>query len=181
MSVKPAKITIEQWHKILDSGVFDRSRVELIEGLILEIPPEKPHHSGKILRLSDRFKQIFANRSLIISQGHPITLNNSEAQPDIAILKYSDRYYEDKHPTVSDVYLVVEVANTSLNFDKLNKKQVYAKAGIIEYWSVDLNKKELIVHRDPVNLDYNSSESKQEDRLSLLAFPNIEIEVSSIF
>lgn len=181
MTVKPAKITIEQWHKIINSCAFDRSNVQLIAGEIIEMPPEKPIHSGKILRLSDRLKQLFATEKVIISQGHPITLDNSEPEPDIAILKYRDEYYEDRHPTADEVYLAIEIANTSLDFDKSNKKQVYANAGILEYWIVDLANKELIVHRDPIGSNYNSIQHKITGTIALVAFPRISIGIDEIF
>ncbi len=180
MTVKPAKLTIEQWHKIVDCGVFDRKSVELIEGSIIEMPPEKPIHSGKVLRLCDRLKILLAKEQVIISQGHPITLGNSEPEPDIAILKYREQYYEDRHPIASEVYLVIEIANTSIDFDKSNKKSIYAMAGIAEYWIVDLNTNQLIVHRDPEGMDYKSIEHKKVGEISVVAFPNISLDIEEI-
>lgn len=181
MTVKPAKLTIEQWHKIVDCGAFDRTSVQLIEGEIIEMPPEKPIHSGTILSLSDRLKKLFINEDVIISQGHPITLINSEPEPDLAIFKYRQEYYKDRHPNASEVYLVIEIANTSIDFDKSNKKFIYAKAGILEYWIVDLNALELIVHRNSSGTDYSFVEHLKSGSISTIAFPHISIEINKIF
>ena len=181
MTVKPAKITIKQWHLIVDSGAVDRRNYQLIAGQIFEMAPENPIHSGSILRLSDRLKKLFTHEPVIISQGHPITIEDSEPEPDIAILKYRDEYYCDQHPGADEVYLVIEIANSSLNFDRENKKQIYAKARIIEYWIVDLNSNALIVHRDPTGNDYNSIETKSTGTITTVAFPRIEVEVEKIF
>lgn len=148
---------------------------------MLEMPPEKPIHNGKILKLSACLKNLLGKELVIISQGHPLTLDSSEPEPDIAVLKYRDEYYQDRHPSPDEVYLAIEIANTSVDFDKETKKQIYAKAGIIEYWVIDLNKRELIVHRSPNRDDYNSIEYLTTGSISLLAFTDVSISINKIF
>jgi Uma2 family endonuclease len=180
MSVKTARFTIYEYHKMIDAGVLADRRIELIDGELLEVSPEKPFHSGVNNRLFkylyDKFRDIAEVRP-----GLPITLSNSEPEPDIVICRLEEHEYLDYHPTSDDVYVVIELSNSTLKFDLTNKKKIYADDEIAEYWVVDLNGRQINIFREPVNGEYQSEKIVKDGIESILEFPNISLELLKFF
>ncbi|MFI5379925.1 MAG: Uma2 family endonuclease [Tepidisphaerales bacterium] len=138
--------TAEQYHALAAGGVFNGRRVQLIRGEIIEMPPMGHPHAKAISRVERILQAIFEPADSVGSQ-MPLNLSgDSEPEPDAAVVAGNmDRY--TNHPT--QAILVVEVADTSLVFDR-EKAELYAAAGIPEYWIVNLVDHQLEVHRDPV-------------------------------
>ena len=174
MTLTTYKWSIEEWHDLVESGVLAGKRVELLEGEIIEVSPEGiPHRNTnhkvvKYLRnLLDRVAEVY--------ESHPITLDNSEPEPDIAIVRLPESIYDTHHPYPQDIYWLVEISNRTLNRDLENKSVTYARNGISEYWVVDLQNNKLIVHTNPKNDSYTQVLEYKTGAVSPLAFPQITI------
>ncbi len=184
MVVRPARrlFTIEEYEQMVDAGVLgEDDRLELIEGEILEMAPIGPPHSGTVNRLTQLLTSRLGDRAVIAVQ-NPVRLwPRSEPQPDLAVLQPREDFYGRAHPEPSDVLVLVEVADSSIRFDRDEKIPLYARHGITEVWLVDLNAGVIEVARDlgpggyAVRLVLHRGET-----LTLNAFPEITFEVSDI-
>jgi Uma2 family endonuclease len=153
MSVTTAKFTVEDYHKMIDAGVLAERRIELIDGELLEASPEKPLHSGINSRLFEYLYDRFRDRAKV-RLNLPITLSNSEPEPDLVICRLNENEYLDFHPNSNDIYAVIEISNSTLKFDLINKQKIYANDEIVEYWVVDFNNRQIKIFREPVNGEY---------------------------
>ncbi len=146
--------TIEQFQRMGQSGIFTpEQRLELLHGEIVEMSPIGIRHAAAVDRLTDLFSVV--NRHCIVRSQNPIQLSDiSLPQPDVALLRRREDFYANAYPGPADVLLLVEVADTSLAYDRDVKVPLYAQAGIPEVWLLDLNKRELAVYRSPVNGKY---------------------------
>jgi Uma2 family endonuclease len=181
MNTMIALFSVDDYHRMIETGILARRRVELIDGAILEMPPEGSEHAYLGETLGILLGGLMEGRARV-REGKPITLDTSEPQPDIALVRLPRLRYRERHPYPEDIYLVVEVSRTTLAFDTTEKKLLYARAGIIEYWAVDVKGRRLIVYRSPLNGDYSISFSVGSgETISPLAFPDVTIEVDQIF
>jgi Uma2 family endonuclease len=157
MSVQLQKhyFNVDEYYRMAEVGLLSPDdRVELIEGEIVEMSPIGKTHGGTVKRSNS-----FLNRELgdvfIVSVQDPIRLNDfSEPQPDLALLKPRKDFYRNSHPTPEDVLVVIEVADTSVNYDRNVKLPLYARAGIPEAWLMVLPKDVIEVHSQPLNGKY---------------------------
>jgi Uma2 family endonuclease len=111
----------------------------------------------------------------------PITLPDSEPEPDIAIVRLPESAYNNRHPEPDDIFWVVEVAKTSLKKDLDLKTAIYAIAAIQEYWILDLSNTRIIVFREPHNGQYVTQQVIREGAIAPLAFPDAQISVERLF
>jgi Uma2 family endonuclease len=181
MTVTLAKWSLEQYHQMIELGVLDDRNVELLNGEIVEMPSEGPEHAYFSTKTADLLRQGLAGK-VQIREAHPITLSEqaSEPEPDIAVVALPDILYLQRHPYPEDVYLLVEYANTSLAKDKSTKRQLYAKTGILEYWLINLQDRQLMVHRTPQGNDYQSVQTLTSGTIDLLAFPGVTIDITQL-
>ncbi|MBW4507850.1 MAG: Uma2 family endonuclease [Scytonematopsis contorta HA4267-MV1] len=171
--------TVEEYHRMAETGILDFSeRVELLEGKIIWMSAKGTAHRSAVGR-TDRLLQSLLSNTAWVSIQDPITLNNrSEPEPDIAVVQIDPLDYADHHPTPNEVYLIIEVADSSLKFDCETKCKAYAQAGIFDYWVLDVLNRELYVFREPNKDGYQSKVILREDKtISPLQFPNIQIQV----
>ena len=154
MSVQIQKhyFSVDDYYRMADAGVFPiDARVELIEGEVIEISPPGSRHAGCVMRLNSLLHRQ-TDLSGVVSVHNPVRLNDfSEPQPDIALLKPRDDFYASAHPTPADVLLIIEVADTTVEYDRRVKLPLYARAGIPEAWLMILPKEIVEVHSQPVN------------------------------
>ena len=148
------------FERLVSAGVFGPSdRVELLEGEIIEMTPEKSRHATAVDLSLEALRRAFSGAYSIRVQ-HPLAVSEtSEPEPDLAVVRGSIRDYVDQHPT--SAVLVVEVSDTSLDYDRTRKARVYAQAGIAEYWIVNIVAGVLEVHRDPGDSGYRSVSTLQ--------------------
>ncbi|WP_013323423.1 Uma2 family endonuclease [Gloeothece verrucosa] len=181
-TVATALFSVKEYHKIIDSGVLAHRNVQLVDGLIVEMPPEGTEHSYYGQTLADRLRLALAGRALV-RENKPITLStNSELSLDIALVRLPPVIYLSHHPYGEDIDLLVEVSKSTLTFDTSVKKKVYATEGIQDYWIVDVINKELKVYRCPSDGDYQEMITLTVGSvISPLAFPDVEISVAEIF
>ena len=173
------KWSIEEWHELVDSGVLSGKPVELLEGYIVEMSPEGVEHSYTSQSVCDYLRDLLQEKACI-RDGHPITLDNSEPEPDIAVVRLPKTIYRQHYPFPQEIYLLIEVSNRSLKKDLEQKTITYARNGIPEYWIIDLKNKKLIVHTQPQNNIYTQVVEYQSGIITLAAFPNIDIDLRQL-
>lgn len=179
MNLTTLKWSISDWHKLIESGILDDKNVEFLEGEIISMAPEGIPHSATNREIDEYLRELLKDRAYI-SQAHPITLINSEPEPDIAILHLPKQNYRTRHPHAEDIYWLIEVSQTTLNFDLTNKAQIYAQNGIAEYWVIDLNNKQVIVHTQPVNNQYQKVKKFKTGSINPIAFPDLEVNLNQL-
>ena len=135
----PHRYSIADFHRMGGAGIFAPDvRVELIQGEIIDMSPIGSGHAGLVKHLIRIFSHTLDDTTIIAVQD-PVVLNDfSEPQPDLALLRYREDFYANSHPRAEDVLLIVEVADTSLQYDREVKLPLYARAGIPEVWLVDV-------------------------------------------
>lgn len=173
--------TLTQWsvadyQQMRALGLLDRRCCELISGEIWDMPPEGPVHRFLNDRGVQYLRHLMQGRAEVF-EAHPITLATSEPQPDIAIVRLPDTRYLNRHPEPDDIYWLIEVADTTLTFDLNTKRQVYAQAGILEYWVIDISGQELTVFRTLQKGDFVSRNTLKAGIINPIAFPDVEIAV----
>lgn len=156
--------------------------VELLEGYIVEMVPQEPPHASTTSSFGNDFVMLFAGKAWVRQQ-LPITiLPSSEPEPDIAVVRIDPNRYKDRHPTPEDVYLLVEVSDSTLKFDREQKSKIYAQANILEYWVIDVKQKQLIVFCEPQNDGYQTQYTLDSNAtISPKSFPEITLNLSSLF
>lgn len=170
--------TVRDYYRMGEAGVFGPDeRVELLEGEILRMNPIGPRHANCVDRLNHLFVVSLGDRAQVRIQ-NPVRLSEiSEVQPDVALVR-RDRDTEG-HPGPSDVLLLVEVADTSVAFDRRVKLPLYARAGIPEAWIVDLPAAAVEVHREPEITGYaRSTQLGTGGSIGPAALPDVRLEVS---
>ncbi len=141
------KFTLEEYHWLIRQGFFADERVELIDGEIVCMPPTGPEHSISNDRVSSLLILLLANKPYYVRVQNPLVLGEHEPVPDVAVVPGSPDDYRQAHPTTA--LLVIEIADTSLQYDRTTKRSLYASAGIPEYWIVNLIERRLEVYREP--------------------------------
>jgi len=177
------KFTIQQYHLMYEAGVFpEGDRFELINGEITKMSLIGRRHTACIIRL-DRLIQIKLSDRVMVSVQNSIRLDdNSEPQPDLAILKLRDDFYEEGLPTPSDILLIIEVADSTLAYDRDVKMPLYAAAGIPEMWLFDINKKAIEGYSLPSSSGYKQMRRYEaDDTLAMIAFPDVIFNWEELF
>jgi Uma2 family endonuclease len=175
-------ISIDDYHRMAADGLFSEDdRVELIEGEIVEMTPIGDRHSGSVRRLDDLFTTALGRRALVDKQ-HPVRLGDwSEPEPDLALLVRREDYYTSGTPTAEDVFLVVEVADSSVGYDRSVKVPLYARQGIREVWLLNLPGDILEVYRQPRPGGYREVRRlRRGDSIAAEAFPDVTFPVSDL-
>ncbi len=181
-SVMVRKFTVEEYHRLAKAGILtEDDRVELIEGVLFQMPPIGSAHAGSVDRLTMRLAPALQGRCIVRVQS-PIRLGPySEPQPDLTLLRPRADFYASAHPGPSDVLLVIEVAESSADYDREHKLPLYGQAGIPEAWVVDLARGEVVVGRDPSPEGYRTVRiARRGETLSPLAFPDLALPVEEI-
>jgi Uma2 family endonuclease len=147
---EPYLLDIEQYHKMLETGILARNeRYELIRGFIYKLMPIGSQHIYKVKKLESLIENCLTNTAVVFTQSPVQFLDDSEPQPDILVVKPPLERYRERLPQVEDVLLIIEVADSTLAFDRSTKTELYAEMGIPEYWIVNLKKNQLEVNRHP--------------------------------
>lgn len=168
------RLTVGDYYRLAEAGAFKGRRVELVDGEIFQMSPMGTPHKWAVVKLNQLLSaQLTAPWA--VSVQCPLRLSSvSEPEPDLAIVKLPDA--RDADFTAADTALVIEVADSSLEFDLGDKLEMYARAGVPEYWVLDLQNNEVIVHRQPAGATYQAVshhgraetiQSTQEPRVTL--------------
>lgn len=173
------KWSIEDYHRLIEAGLLATRSCELREGEIIEVAPEGPLHYTLGHRGAKYLDSLLKGRACVRHVG-PITLPRTERAPDIAVVKLPEDQYRERHPSAGDIYWLVEIADSSFEADISEKKQIYARAGIQEYWVVKVRGGQLRVFRQPRGGDYLKQEAYSQGTISPLAFPDLEISIQRL-
>jgi Uma2 family endonuclease len=174
--------TVQDYHRMSDLGILDpNERTELIAGQISLKTAKGTAHVITLQLLANNIQAQLGTTALICTQD-PIRLDNfSEPEPDLAIVKGTMFDYAAHHPVPDDIYLVIEVADSTLKQDCQIKDKLYARSSIAEYWVVDIKNRQVHIFRDPTSTGYTSQLILSETHsISPLAFPEIVLSIASI-
>jgi len=175
--------TLEEYEHMVEAGVFDENeRIELIRGEIVEKAPIGFPHEMCVARLTTLLVQKAADKALVWPQNNSIRLpSHSRPEPDLTLLRWRDDYHANKPPVSEDVLLVIEVADSSLKYDRTVKGPLYAEAGIPEYWIVNLRDDLIEVHAGPTAGTYKRTrKARRGETLALPGGLEGSIDVSDI-
>ena len=153
------RFTVDEYVAMAQHGIIARdTRTELLDGEVIQMPPIGWPHQSIVTRLNDFFVRRCGDSAWVWVQG-PITLGEwSLPQPDLMLLDRRPDAYADGGPQPSDALLLVEVADSTLTFDRRRKLPLYAKAGVKEVWIVDVSKRRILRYFDPADARYRGSE-----------------------
>ncbi|OUL29199.1 Uma2 family endonuclease [Nostoc sp. 106C] len=180
MTVTTYKWTIERYHRAVEAGIFDDQSIELLRGDLIVMPPEREPHAYYNTEAADYLRILLGERAKI-RDAKPITLpNDSEPAPDIAIVKPLGEIYLKHHPYAEDIFFVIEFSKSTLSKDLGEKKDIYAEAGIAEYWVVNLKFLQLQVFKDLKNGQYTTELILTTGTIAPVAFPDVTVQVQRI-
>lgn len=152
---RPHRLTVEDYYRMAEVGILGpEDRVELIDGRVIDMSPPGELHVGTVFQLDDLLRQVLGGRALVAVQSPTLLGRYSLPQPDIALLHPRPDFYKSALPQPRDVLLVIEVADSSLRYDRGEKAALYARHGIREYWLIDVRGKRLLRYRDPGGAGY---------------------------
>ena len=183
------RFTLDEYHSLIETGFFDEDeRVELLEGVLVSMSPIYPPHANAVDLLLLVFSSLLTRGGIRLRVQAPISIidSESEPEPDLILLKDMGAAFAERHPGPSEVFLLVEVAESSLSIDRSKKGELYAQAGITEYWIWNLVDDVLEVYRDPRSSP--SGEALYQTKLTLnqgmsiapLAFPDFYVAVDDL-
>lgn len=177
------KLTVADYHRMGQAGLLrEDDRVELVEGEIIDLTPIGSYHASAVNLLVRLFSAVIGENAILSVQA-PIALSaRSELQPDLVLALPREDFYRFAHPGPTDVLLLIEVADTSLSYDREVKMPLYARHGIPELWLVDLENRRLEVFRQPKNDRYVEHEIlEQPVRAAPQRLPQCEVELSGLW
>lgn len=153
------RMNCDRYHAMIKHGFLtEDDPVELINGYVVTKMSIGPNQGGTVNRLNRLLSKRLGD-DVIIAVQNPITIHEfSEPEPDIVVARHRDDFYADRHPQPQDILLVIEVADTSLAYDRSAKIPLYAACGIVESWLVDLAQREVTVYRQPAGAAYAQSQ-----------------------
>lgn len=165
---------------MIAAGILQGRQVELLAGEIVEMSPETPLHYSTAKRGAKYLEALLTGKAEVRFNG-PITLAQSEPEPDIALVRLPDSLYVERHPGPQDVFWLVEFTKTSLKKNLEVKAAIYAAAEIREYWVLDLALKRLIQFREPQQGQYCQETVLSAGAVAPLAFPEVQVAVERLF
>ena len=174
--------TVDEYHRMGEAGILhEDSRVELIEGEIIEMSPVGNRHIACVNRATALFSARLAGKAIVSIQNPVVLSRITEPQPDVVLVRPRDDYYASERMSSEHTFLVIEVSDTTLRYDRNRKLPLYAKSGVPEVWIEDLQGDVILVFRDPGPKTYATFlVFRRGDSISLLAFPDIAFKVEDL-
>ncbi len=176
------RFTAQEYQQLAEIGVLgEDERVELIEGRIVQMCAKSMNHAIATRRANRFFTKLLGDRA-IVSVQDPILLNDySEPEPDIVLVAPPEERYLDHHPTPKEVFLVLEIADSSLAYDRDERCPLFAQNRIVQFCLLNLKDRELEDYRDPGRSGYRSKQTYAEGQsFNLAAFPKISVKVKDL-
>lgn len=173
------RFSLDEYHQLIESGGLDEDmRVELIDGLIVEMSPKTPQHEKTIRWLNAQLVRRIDLDRYEVGVSSALTLERSEPEPDVTVFPRDAP--SPYHP--STAALVIEVSVSSLRRDLVRKQELYARAGVPEYWVVDLEGRRVVVHQKPLKAAYQQvTEARAGATLTCAVLPGVELSVDELF
>lgn len=177
------RFSVDDYEKMIQLGILtENHQVELIRGEIVDKMPTGEQHLACVNRLN-RFLNRLVGDLAIVSIQNPVVFPDSEPEPDVALLRPREDFYESGKPRPQDTLLLIEVSDTTLDYDREVKASLYAEAGITDYWIVNLVDRCLEVHRQPrPDGSYGEMRTYQPgESVELLSLPGSTVPVATLF
>jgi Uma2 family endonuclease len=174
---------VDDYHRMMDAGILTiADKVELLQGEIVERSPQYSPLASRTQRSAHYLTRLLAEKAYIRVQ-LPVTLEpDSEPEPDVAIVKIDPQDYFAHHPTADDIYLLVEVADSTLQKDRQQKAKIYLRSNIPEYWILDIQNWLVITLRQPGSEGYSQETILELNaRLNLVTFPDVWVDIKDLF
>jgi Uma2 family endonuclease len=144
------RFSVAEYHRLIDAGILrEDERCELIQGWILELMPPNPPHAKAMKRVNRTLTPLFAWGEWVVGVQDPVTLADDEPLPDFSVATGPDSKYDTRHPGPRDLVLIVEISDSSLDYDRGEKLAMYAEAKIPVYWIVNLIDRQVEVYTHP--------------------------------
>ncbi len=177
---RPHRYSVHDYYRMAETGILPHgARVELIEGETFDMTPIGRRHAYCVDQLTKRLVLAAADHAVVRVQ-NPVRLSDfSEPQPDLALLRLPAEHYAERHPGPEDVLLIVEVADSSLGYDRDVKLPLYAQYGIPEVWLVDMEKRQVTRYSQPTGDGYSMA-ALLGDRAAPLALPDCALDLTGI-
>jgi Uma2 family endonuclease len=176
-------LTVEDYYRMAEIGILGPDdRVELIEGEIIDMPPPGELHSGTVIQLDHLLQRAVGDRAIVCVQNPAVLGRHSAPQPDLALLKPRADFYKTALPRSPDILLIIEVADTSLRYDRDVKAGLYARHGIPELWLIDVRGKRLTRYRDAVSGAYSRiDEPDLVSRVEIGGLHGVALDLAAVF
>ncbi|MHB8704415.1 MAG: Uma2 family endonuclease [Candidatus Tyrphobacter sp.] len=176
------RFLLDEYEAMIEKGILDDDdRVELLAGEIVDKMGQGPRHASSLARLNRFFVTALGTRALLVPQGPLALPPHSMPEPDITLVREREDFYATRRPLASDVYLVIEISDSSLRLDRRVKLPLYARAGIAEYWIVNLVDCVIEVYTEPAGDRYEHVRTVRPDEvLSPIAFPDVTASAGEI-
>ncbi len=174
----PRRVTRADYHRLGELGFYRGERVQLIHGSVVDMPPIGAPHANAVRRLAHIFERAVGDRALVSVQQPFVAVDDSEPEPDLALLPPGD--YSKEHP--DRAFLIVEVAESSLRYDLSEKASLYAASNVPEYWVVDVEARAVWLFARPVGGAYAEKRRTEEGaEIAPEAFPEVTVRVAELF
>lgn len=176
------RFTVAEYYAMADIGILkENDRIELLDGDLIVMPPIGDWHAASVNRFTNSLPLLFQGRAIVCIQ-NPVRLNDSsEPQPDIMLLRWRDDFYSGGHPEPADVLLLIEVSDTSVDYDRSAKLSEYARAGIPEVWIVTRQDSRIEAYIEPIEGEYaNVRYATPGESIAPQAFPEVVLKVDSL-
>ena len=176
-------VSVKRFQDMVAAGVWrDDERIELIDGEIIDMAPIGGAHAWGVTQAAELVRARASDRAHVWVQLPIVVSDRSQPQPDLALIRRRPGGYGKVLPASEDVLLVVEVSDTTLDYDRGVKMRLYGASGIPEYWIIDLQNERLEVYRDPGPSGYRSkAEFAGQDEVDLLSLPGMKLRVAEFF
>ncbi len=174
---------VSDYHQMIESGILTPNcPVELLEGRIIRMSPQRPFHASSVHRTNKYLSKLLGNRAEVRIRSSITLGDDSEPEPDIAVVSTDINEYADRHPAPKDIYLLIEATDTTLNKDRQLKSRIYAKNLVSEYWILDLQNRQVYIYRSPAGDKYQIElVLKSEENTSIQVFSDLTITLDDLF
>jgi Uma2 family endonuclease len=179
--LKPFRVTLEEFFRMGYEGFFEGRRVELMDGEILEMPPQGPFHIRRVYTLNQRFVQQFSDAAIVLTQTTLVldVLTRRAVEPDLCLIRIpeNETEFDQRSPDANDALLVVEVSDTTIHHDRTSKLELYAQYQVPEVWIYDVQANVLEIYREPRSETYRTKFTLEVGQTCApLAFPLRNVE-----
>jgi Uma2 family endonuclease len=176
------RFSVKDYYRMAETGILKwGAHDELLNGVVMDFSSATPFHASVTTRISELFFSL-PEKSCIVSVRNPVRMDDyTELQPDVMLLKFLPNYYKTRHPQPEDVFLLIEISDSTLETDQEEKLPAYGRAGIPEVWIVNLNELTIEVYREPNFTGYGSKTILPTGgQAAPNAFPDVIIDVAEL-
>ncbi len=178
LSIRRHRWTVKELQRFVEHGAFlPEDRIELIAGELIDMAPIGPEHAGVVDLLMDNLNQRVKQKLLIRGQNPIILGDHSAPQPDVALVHRHNDFYRSHHPHPEDIVLLIEVADTTVHYDRTVKIPLYTRYNIPEVWLIDLSKRCIEVYREPTETGYQTIEHHHQGKIVCASLPDAWLRV----